>query len=256
MNIKILTYHRLSKGKESNRYIIEENDFLHHIELLHANGYRGISAENYYKLLLEDLTETSGRNVVITFDDGHESGFFLALPILKRYDFKGTFFITTDLIGKSGYMTKEQLVQLKEDGMSVQSHAKTHCFLDDIESNEVYDELRESRNILEDILGNKVSFVSLPGGRYNKKVIDCTRDLQYSAIFCSIPFYLKKVNDIYLIGRQMIKQPYRKNDFVKILTKSRLGEMKDKTGYYIKYLLKKMIGNKSYYFFWKKYISA
>ncbi len=55
-------------------------------------------------------------------------------------------------------MSSGQLRELKEAGISVQSHAKTHVFLDELWIDEVYRELDQSKSTLEDILGKGVSF--------------------------------------------------------------------------------------------------
>ncbi len=43
--------------------------------------------------------EIPKKSVIVTFDDGHESDYTLALPLLRKFNFKATFFITTDWIG-------------------------------------------------------------------------------------------------------------------------------------------------------------
>ena len=52
------------------------------------------------------------RSVWITFDDGHRSNAEIALPILKQLGLRGIFFITTDWIGRPGFMNEDQIREL------------------------------------------------------------------------------------------------------------------------------------------------
>ena len=253
MGITVLMYHAISKAKESNKYTLEEKDFQSHIEFLYTNNYKCILVDEYYQSLLNPLLKISEKSVVITFDDGHESNYTIALPLLKKYNFKATFFITTDWIGKLGYMKPEHLRVLKAEGMSVQSHAKTHLFLDEMSFNEIQMELAESKKNLENILREKVSFLSFPGGRYNSNVIKCAKELGYLVFFSSLPFSIKRFGDAFLIGRYGMKYSFGEINYEKLFQLKPIEKLLIKTAYYGKHFLKKVIGNNIYYYLWKRY---
>lgn len=253
MGITVLMYHAISKTKEANKYTLKEKDFQSHIKFLCANNYKSILVDEYYQSLLNPSLKIPEKSVVITFDDGHESNYTIALPILKKHNFKATFFITTDWIGKSGYMTSKQLEKLKEEGMSIQSHAKTHFFLDEMSIDNIYEELEQSKKVIENILNEKVAFLSFPGGRYNGNVIKCAKELGYHAFFSSLPFSIKRFGDVFLIGRYGMKYSFGEINYKKLFQLNPVERLAIKTAYYGKYLLKKVIGNNIYYYLWKKY---
>jgi peptidoglycan/xylan/chitin deacetylase (PgdA/CDA1 family) len=253
MKLPILTYHRLSRGNEGNRYTVREDEFLRQLDFLSTNNYRCILVDEYYRLFLNQRSKLPRNHVIITFDDGDESNFHIGLEILKKCNFKATFFITTDFIGKTGYMNPEQIKTLKGEGMSVQSHAKTHRFLDGISSSDIYNELKESKEKLEQILESDVPFISMPGGRYNRKVINCAKELKYKALFSSAPFQIKNIDGFYLIGRTMITQSQNSNIFYNTINMGSFNIIKARVSYMAKILLKNAFGNKLYYFLWKKY---
>src|SRR5574341_233396 len=254
MDTPILMYHALSNVKERNKYILEKRIFESHLEFLHINKYKCISADDYYKSLVNPFPEIPEKRSILTFDDGHESDHTSALPLLKRYNFKATFFITTDWIGKPGYMNSKQLRMLKEEGMSVQSQAKTHTFLDTLSINELNSELEQSQKSLEDILGERVSFLSFPGGRYNRRVINCAKETNYIALFSSQPFTLKQYGGVLFIGRYTMKQPLSEGEFEKMITMPTFGQIVIKASYQGKNLLKQVLGNTFYYHLWERVI--
>jgi peptidoglycan/xylan/chitin deacetylase (PgdA/CDA1 family) len=69
------------------------------------------------------------RLVVLTFDDSSASHHAIARPVLKKYGFGATFFITegfTFTTNKRDYMTWEQIAELHRDGFEIGNHTRDH----------------------------------------------------------------------------------------------------------------------------------
>ena len=67
--------------------------------------------------------------VVLTFDDSSASHHAVARPVLKRYGFNATFFITegfTFRTNKKDYLTWEQIAELHRDGFEIGNHTRDH----------------------------------------------------------------------------------------------------------------------------------
>lgn len=67
--------------------------------------------------------------VVLTFDDSSTSHTTIAAPLLKRYGFGATFFITegfTFPTNKRDYMTWEQIAELHRAGFEIGNHTRDH----------------------------------------------------------------------------------------------------------------------------------
>src|SRR2546425_13294211 len=68
--------------------------------------------------------------VVLTFDDSKASHYSVVRPILKRYGFGATFFITEGFsfqTNKQDYMTWEQIRELHQEGFEIGNHTRDHC---------------------------------------------------------------------------------------------------------------------------------
>jgi peptidoglycan/xylan/chitin deacetylase (PgdA/CDA1 family) len=128
---------------------------------------------------------TAPRRAWITFDDGHRSNHALALPILRRFDCRAIFFITTDWIGTDGFMNENELRDLRNAGMMIGTHGCSHRYLSDLSESEVSRELSESKTKLEGILGEPVISVSLPGGRSHPSIRRLAGELGYRHVFTS-----------------------------------------------------------------------
>lgn len=72
--------------------------------------------------------------VVLTFDDSAKSHFTVVRPILKRYGFGATFFITEGFdfaSNKKDYMTWDEIAQLHRDGFEIGNHTRDHLGITD-----------------------------------------------------------------------------------------------------------------------------
>jgi len=129
-SIPVLMYHALedkahpagAKDAGEQRYVLQVSQFREQMEHLHQEGYKTFLLDE-----LQALVDWPVKSVVLTFDDGHESNFTLALPILQEYRFKAEFFITTGWIGTQYFMTEEQIRGLYRAGMGIGSHGVTHA---------------------------------------------------------------------------------------------------------------------------------
>lgn len=206
--VSILMYHALENSeyptvsKEAGElcYVLKEEKFREQMEYLHKEGFRAFL---FNELL--NIGEWPDKAVVITFDDGNESNFTLALPIIQKYGFKAEFFITTDWIGNPHYMNVQQLKVLHESGMGLGSHGLTHKFLDDMNSSEIEKELHDSMNVLTGITEAKVVSFSAPGGRIRRKVTDIAKNIGYQVVCTSHPGVLKQNSSFFSIPRLAVK---------------------------------------------------
>ncbi len=124
----------------------------------------------------------------ITFDDGHVSNYDLALPILQERKLVAQFFITVGWTGvRASYMRWEQLRLMHEAGQRIGAHGWSHTLLTHCNNSELKIELGVARLTLEDKLGTAITTMSLPGGRYNDRVIAACLESGYTQIYTSAP---------------------------------------------------------------------
>jgi peptidoglycan/xylan/chitin deacetylase (PgdA/CDA1 family) len=106
--------------------------------------------------------------IVISFDDGWGDQFKYAFPILEKYHYTATFFVFTNPIGTRGFMTWDDLRALRDAGMTIGSHTRSHPFLLKITDPVIlWNEIDGSKKTLEKNLGITVNEFAYPFGRYN-----------------------------------------------------------------------------------------
>lgn len=116
---------------------------------------------------------TIGPEVAITFDDGFKDNLYVAAPILQELQIPFTVFVAANLIGsgRQEYLTGEELRQLATvPGASIGAHGANHVALTQCDDAQLAAELSQSRQQLEDLLGQPVSSMSYPFGAVDWRV--------------------------------------------------------------------------------------
>ena len=81
----------------------------------------------------------------------------------------------------------EELRSLHRNGHRIGAHGWTHTLLTHCNNRELQTELDKSRLALEDKLGTSITTMSLPGGRYDRRVLDACLQAGYTQVYTSVP---------------------------------------------------------------------
>lgn len=141
------------------------------------------------------------RCAVITFDDGWKSQYDVAWPIMKKFGYPLTMFVYTEGIRPGHFsggesMTWDQLAEMRDAGVDIQAHTKTHQDLrkpyDKVAKKRLsppeyeqwlQSEVGGSKETIEQKLGVKVNCFAVPYGFYNGHVKDVAMKAGYEALF-------------------------------------------------------------------------
>jgi peptidoglycan/xylan/chitin deacetylase (PgdA/CDA1 family) len=177
--VPILLYHHIQESEFPSRYRIPPEKFEQQIKLLHDWGYTTISTE----LLVQAITlgaQLPPHPIIITFDDGDIDVYQNAFPIMEKYGFTGVFYLVSNYIGQPNYITAEQVQEMAAAGWEIGSHSLSH--LDLIKNPERQrDEIVQSKEQLETMLGVPVRTFAYPFGRAGQAARDYVKFAQYIA---------------------------------------------------------------------------
>jgi peptidoglycan/xylan/chitin deacetylase (PgdA/CDA1 family) len=179
--VPILCYHRFGNGAASGKMVVSSANFAAQLDWLARNDYHVIRLEQLADFL-EGRQALPRRSVVITIDDGYESVYRYALPLLRRHGFPATLFVYTDFIGAGNEaLSWSQLQELVASGLvDVQAHSKSHRNLIERSPGEtdaqyrqaLEAEVRPPRELLERKLLAPVLEYAYPYGDANDLVLD------------------------------------------------------------------------------------
>lgn len=112
--------------------------------------------------------------VILTFDDGYESQYSNAKPILDKYGFKATFYIVCNYVGSGdNRMTWEEIKSLQQEGHDIASHTMNHDDLSKLTPQEVEYEVAQSKQcLLEQGISPKSFAYPFNGGSDDSSVLN------------------------------------------------------------------------------------
>ena len=208
LKVPILVYHEIVNDGEMARltnvlqrkYIVEKGIFDKQLQYLSDNNYECLNISE-----ITAFNDDSKRKIAcITFDDGYAGNFQIALPLLKKYGLKATFFIVTQWIGTEHMMTWEQIKTLMDEGMEIGSHTNSHRLLETCDKETIQNELAESKENIKKFLGYNTQVVSYPNGSYSLLVNEIAKNAGYSAVLTSDFGYAERKNTSFSLKRIFI----------------------------------------------------
>jgi peptidoglycan/xylan/chitin deacetylase (PgdA/CDA1 family) len=112
---------------------------------------------------LDDVLEEGGGGVVLTFDDGTPDFHEYVIPMLERYRVPATLYLATRLAESGAGVTWDQLANGVQTGLvTVGSHTHTHADLSRATESEAREEMRQSKDLIEDRLGVECRHFAYP----------------------------------------------------------------------------------------------
>lgn len=183
--------------------VIEGDDF-------DASGFPGAAAASYkmpralFELHLTAIADAAGPSsvhlagqgpldpgedrVLLTFDDGGVSAVSTVAPLLAKRGWKGHFFVATDWIGRTGFLTAEQILELHHQGHVLGTHSCSHpARIDRLAIPALSEEWRRSRGVLSELINEDVLIGSVPGGHYSRGVAEAAAAAGLRTLFTSEP---------------------------------------------------------------------
>ena len=213
--LPILTFHSLEERRAATSF--PPHLFQRSMARLHQAGYRTASLGEVAECLRTGRPFPD-RVVAITFDDGYQTVYTQALPVLQRYGLSATVFLTTGpgpaapptgrlpSLGGRAMLAWEEIRHMHRLGIDVGAHTCTHPDLTRLPPAQAEAEICRSQAIVEEVLGAPVVSFAYPYGLYDERSRDIVR--QRFACACSAalglitarsdPYALARIDTYYL----------------------------------------------------------
>ena len=185
--VPILCYHqirawRAADSESTKDYVVAPETFKEHIKMLADSGYHTILPDELLAYLSTGA-KLPAKPIMLTFDDTDVEQFTLAAPELKKYDFKGVFFIMTVSIGRPRYMSSDQIKSLSDAGHVIASHTWDHQNFKKYTAEDWIAQVDKPTKRLEEITGKKITYFAYPFGLWNADGIPELKKRGFKAAF-------------------------------------------------------------------------
>ena len=209
VSLPILTFHTLDE--QGSVISFSPGVFRRAMGRLHENGYRTLSLTDAV-VTLQHNRPVPDHSFVITFDDGYQSVYTEALPLLREYGMSATVFLTVGTtattestsqlptLGGRFMLSWGEIRKMQDQGFAFGAHTLTHPDLTRLPGDKVEAEICRSKTIIEERLGSSVTCFAYPYGRYDDRSRDIVR--QHFVCACSDKLGLTtSASDLYALER-------------------------------------------------------
>jgi len=223
--VAVLEYHHIDPV--ASDYTITPQMFKDHLEALKKNHYQVIPMKQFIDFLNGKGTVPPNA-VVLTFDDGYESFYNYAYPILKEEQMSATNFLIVSYVGTNPgtpFLNWNEIQRMQADGFTFYSHTyNAHDFAADQNGNpvapltnpiylkdknrmeteaeyrqRVTSDLAEAEQVIQQKLGNQDKLFCFPHGRYNQDLLGIGDALGYK-------YYFTGLDGLNTAGTKLIKR--------------------------------------------------
>ena len=141
------------------------NVFKQQIEIIRNLKYNFYNPQDLEKNFFTPKTE---KKILITIDDAFTSFYEIAWPYLKAEKIPFILFVSTESVGRNGYMTWNQIKELeKESRVYIGNHSHSHNHLVDLKNDDFINDINTASLIFNEKLGYNPIFFSYPFGEYS-----------------------------------------------------------------------------------------
>ena len=164
-----LMYHRFNENKYPSTNI-RMNVFKDQLEIIKKSKLKFYNPDEFSKNFKFSKKE---KKILITIDDAFLSFYENAWPLLKKNKIPFILFVSTEPVGKNGYMNWQQIKEVEKENFAyIGNHSHTHDYLVDLNKKEFLEDIKKANKIFIKELGYNPKYFSYPFGEYNNFIKD------------------------------------------------------------------------------------
>lgn len=249
-DIVALVYHHFTLNRdEINGVTVHPDDLRDQLQMLKKNGYSPIRQQDLLEFM-EGGKEVllPKKSVLITIDDGYESNYELAYPVIVEEQFFATIFAVTANVNKEmkylSRITWPQSREMMQSGrIDIQSHTfESHYYgktADDKEAaattaplvidgqletdgqykQRMRDDLMTAKTKLEEQLHHNVFSFAYPYGSYNDELIKLLHETGHKVMYTVEEGAIRKGMDLAKLPRVNVAGPYSAAKLLRVIKK-------------------------------------
>lgn len=185
IGIPVLYYHSVLPESETptkNEVTISPEKLKEELKIVQSLGYTTLTMSEVNDYITNNKPIPK-KSILITFDDGYTDNYVHAFPILKELNMKATIFVISSGIDSGYYLSQDQLKEMSNYGIDIESHTVNHVHLNTLSYEEQLKELKESKAKIESVTNKPVLSIAYPFGDFNANSEKAAQDAGYSLAF-------------------------------------------------------------------------
>jgi peptidoglycan/xylan/chitin deacetylase (PgdA/CDA1 family) len=203
--VPVLMYHVINPppaGAPFPGLYVPAAEFAAQMQALKAAGWHAVTLDQLEAYWTRGVPLGPGKPIVLTFDNGYESQYENALPVLKRLGWVGDENIQlSGLPPSQGGLTDAQVRGLLAAGWELDTQGISHAELTALDAAELRYQIATARQILQKRYDVPVNWFCYPSGDYNSTVIAAVKSAGFVGSTTVVPGWASPSEDPYRLPR-------------------------------------------------------
>lgn len=201
----ILMYHVINPPPEGAPFpglYVPKQEFAQQMQALARAGFHAVTLQQLWEHWKKGTPLPPGKPVVLSFDNGYQSQYSNALPILEGHGWKGVENIQlSGLPPSQGGLSKAQVRGLIAAGWELDTQGFSHAELIALSPEELHFQVVTTRKRVQDLYHVPVRWFCYPSGHYNATVIEAVKEAGYLGSTTVVPGWASPTSNPYQLPR-------------------------------------------------------
>jgi peptidoglycan/xylan/chitin deacetylase (PgdA/CDA1 family) len=203
--VPILMYHVIAPppaGAPFPGLYVTPEEFAEQMQVLADAGWHGVTMDQVAAYWRDGAALGQGRPIVVSFDNGYQSQYTQALPVLRRLGWVGDENIQlTGLPPSQGGLGPDEVRGLLAAGWELDTQGFSHADLIALDPERLHHEVADSRRVLQQRYGIPVNWFCYPSGHYDAAVLAAVKAAGYAGSTTVVPGWAHRADDPYRLHR-------------------------------------------------------
>lgn len=222
-HIPVLLYHSVSDSPHHAiaGFSTGVAEFASHVRAIVESGREAIAFGELAARLDAGDSALLDNVVCVTFDDGWDDN-LAAARVLADAGVPATFFVTSGFVDHHSMLTTAELREMAElPGVEIGAHSVSHPYLDELDDEALYHEVRASRQWLRGALGSEVTTFAYPHGAHGPRVRRAVIDAGYGSAAAVKNAISHAGDDVFAVARWTVTDRHGAEDIRAVLAGER-----------------------------------
>jgi peptidoglycan/xylan/chitin deacetylase (PgdA/CDA1 family) len=177
-------------------------EFAEQVQALAHAGFHAVTLDQLWANWKEGAPLPAGKPIVLTFDNGYQSQYSNALPVLRRLGWEGVENLQlTGLPPSQGGLSHEQVHGLVAAGWELDTQGFSHADLITLDPSELHYQVAVARTEVQRLYHVPVNWFCYPSGHYNAAVVAAVQAAGYRGSTTVVPGWAQPGEDSYRLPR-------------------------------------------------------
>jgi peptidoglycan/xylan/chitin deacetylase (PgdA/CDA1 family) len=203
--VPILMYHVIAAAPAGAPFpglYVPPSEFAAQMQALKAAGWTAVTLDQVDAYWRRGVRLPAGKPIVLSFDNGYQSQYSQALPVLRRLGWVGDENIQlTGLPPSQGGLGDDEVRGLIAAGWELDTQGISHADLITLDAGQLHEQVAGARAVLQQRYHVPVNWFCYPSGHYDATVVTAVEAAGYEGSTTVVPGWAHPADDPYRLHR-------------------------------------------------------